>query len=56
PDGGIQTACSEVCPAGAIVFGDINDKHSKASLMIAGRKGFRLLESLGTEPAVYYLI
>ncbi len=48
-------ACAEACPAGAILFGDLdNPKHVVARLSNDPR-AFRLLEDLGTQPKVYYL-
>jgi menaquinone reductase, iron-sulfur cluster-binding subunit len=49
-----QPACAEACPAQAIVFGDLNDAGSPVSRMSKAPESFRLLESLGTEPKVYY--
>ncbi|WP_028316369.1 menaquinone reductase iron-sulfur cluster-binding subunit QrcC [Desulfatibacillum aliphaticivorans] len=60
-----QTACTQACPAGAITFGDlnnerhmvhkvVNDKH-EGHAVLQGRKPFRLLEELDTNPKVYYL-
>jgi Fe-S-cluster-containing dehydrogenase component len=49
-------ACVQTCPTGALVFGDINDPRSTVAMLLAdNRRKFRLLEHLGTEPAVYYL-
>jgi len=60
-----QTACTQACPAGAIVFGDLNNpKHAvhklaQPDLAHEGKprnpKAFRLLERLGTNTKVYYL-
>ncbi len=60
-----QTACSQACPAGAIVFGDLNNEKHRVSALVqpdrahGGRPknpmAFRLLERLGTNPKVYYL-
>jgi molybdopterin-containing oxidoreductase family iron-sulfur binding subunit len=47
-------ACAEACPAGAIVFGDLNDPHSDVAHRAGGRQSFRILERLGTEPKIYY--
>ncbi|MDP3286408.1 MAG: menaquinone reductase iron-sulfur cluster-binding subunit QrcC [Desulfobacterales bacterium] len=50
-----QTACTQACPAGAIVFGDLNNPgHAVYELKKSGN-AFRLLERLQTNPKVYYL-
>jgi molybdopterin-containing oxidoreductase family iron-sulfur binding subunit len=49
------TACSEVCPAGAITFGDLNNPGHRVSQLAKNPYAFRLLERLGTEPKVYYI-
>ncbi|RMG98335.1 MAG: 4Fe-4S dicluster domain-containing protein [Chloroflexi bacterium] len=54
-DGEVQPACGQACPTNAIIFGDLNDPNSQVSRLAANRRGFRLLEELGTEPAVIYL-
>jgi len=54
-DGEYNTACAEVCPAEAIVFGDLNDPNSKVAKLSKHPQAFRLLERLGTEPKVYYI-
>jgi molybdopterin-containing oxidoreductase family iron-sulfur binding subunit len=51
----VQTACSQSCPANAIIFGDLNDKESDMSRMIAGGRSYNLLEELFTKPSVNYL-
>jgi menaquinone reductase, iron-sulfur cluster-binding subunit len=60
-----QTACTQACPARAIVFGDLNnpghqvhrivqpDRHNGYKSM--NPRAFRLLERLGTHTKVYYL-
>ncbi|MBI4602240.1 MAG: 4Fe-4S dicluster domain-containing protein [Planctomycetes bacterium] len=48
-------ACAESCPAGAILFGDLNDPDSEVSLLAKSPRAFRLLEELGTHPKVVYL-
>jgi molybdopterin-containing oxidoreductase family iron-sulfur binding subunit len=54
-DGEIQPACVQTCPSSVFVFGDLNDPGSKASQLARSHRSFRLLEELGTDPAVIYL-
>lgn len=54
-DGEIQTACQQVCPAQAIVFGDLQDPQSRASRLRADHRYYHVLEELGTQPNVGYL-
>jgi len=53
-DGEFQTACSNACNNGAIVFGDINDEDSKVSELRESERMYHLLESVGTRPNVFY--
>ena len=50
-----QPACAEVCPTGAIVFGDLNNPIHQVAEMKEDARAMRLMEDLGTEPKVYYL-
>jgi molybdopterin-containing oxidoreductase family iron-sulfur binding subunit len=54
-DGEIVTACQEVCPAEAIVFGDLNDPASRVSKLKAVPRDYALLSELGTKPRTTYL-
>ena len=54
-DGEVQPACAQACPSQALVFGNKNDEHSRVAQMLPSERQFKLLESLGTEPSVYYL-
>ena len=49
-----QTACSNACDTGAIVFGDINNKESEVSKLKESNRVYHLLESVGTRPNVFY--
>ena len=54
-DGEIKTACQQVCPAQAIVFGDMNDESSKVAKLMKDQRNYHLLEELHILPSVGYL-
>ncbi len=54
-DGDIKLACEQSCPAGAIVFGDMNDPQSKVSSFIQDSRHYRMLEEFNFRPSVGYL-
>jgi MoCo/4Fe-4S cofactor protein with predicted Tat translocation signal len=54
-DGDIRTACQEACASQAIVFGDLNDKTSRVSLMQQDPRAYGLLEDLNVKPRTLYL-
>ena len=51
----IKPACMQACPAGAIVFGNLNDKNSKVSGLFNDPRCYHLLEELHTLPNTGYL-
>jgi len=55
PTDAFTTACAQVCSAGAITFGDINNPESTVSKIRASERGYRLLEYLDIKPRVTYL-
>ncbi|MCB9915570.1 MAG: 4Fe-4S dicluster domain-containing protein [Planctomycetes bacterium] len=48
-------ACAEACPAGAITFGDLNDRDSRVAAMAGSPRARRDYEHIGTRPKIYYL-
>jgi len=54
-DGEITPACVQSCPTEALVFGDRNDPDSRVAKLMKNDRGFKLLGSLGTNPAITYL-
>lgn len=55
-DGDVKTACQTACPAGGIVFGDLNDANSQvAKIFKTEERGYALLEEWHAAPSVRYL-
>jgi MoCo/4Fe-4S cofactor protein with predicted Tat translocation signal len=54
-DGEIKTACQQVCPTQAIVFGDLNKPESAVSRKKASPRNYVLLHELNTLPRTSYL-
>ncbi len=50
-----QPACADICPTGAIVFGDLENPTHRVAKLKDDPRATRLLEDLGTQPKVYYL-
>jgi molybdopterin-containing oxidoreductase family iron-sulfur binding subunit len=55
PDGAIKTACQQVCPAEAIVFGDIHDPATAVAQAKTREQDYALLGYLNIRPRTTYL-
>jgi len=55
PDGAVRTACQQVCPVEAIVFGDVTDKNSAVSIAKAREQDYAVLGYLNVRPRTTYL-
>ena len=54
-DGEITPACAQACPSEAIVFGDLHDRGSRVAVLARSPRGYHVLESRNTKPAITYL-
>ncbi|MGH9582080.1 MAG: 4Fe-4S dicluster domain-containing protein [Bryobacteraceae bacterium] len=54
-DGEIRTACQQVCPTQAIVFGDMNNPSTRVSRLKQEKLKYSLLAELNTRPHTTYL-
>ena len=55
PADAFTTACAQVCPTEAIVFGDISNPESSVSKLRTAERGYRLLEYLNVDARLWYL-
>lgn len=51
----IKPACMQACPAGAIIFGNSNDRNSRVSQLFSDPRRYHLLEELHTLPSIGFL-
>ncbi|MCP4228574.1 MAG: 4Fe-4S dicluster domain-containing protein [bacterium] len=51
----IQPACQQSCPAGAIVFGDVNDPSSEIAAMLNDPRRYEVLGEINLRPSISYL-
>ena len=49
-----ETACSNACSTGAMVFGDINNEEDTVASLTKDKRAYHLLEHVGTKPNVVY--
>jgi molybdopterin-containing oxidoreductase family iron-sulfur binding subunit len=54
-DGEVKTACQQVCPSDAIVFGDLNDESAEIVRRKSQPLDYGLLAELNTRPRTSYL-
>ncbi len=54
-DGDVISACQQVCPTGAIVFGDLNDSSSAVARVDATNRRYKLLAEVGAQPRTTFL-
>ncbi|MBV9656788.1 MAG: TAT-variant-translocated molybdopterin oxidoreductase [Verrucomicrobia bacterium] len=54
PRDSFKTACQQVCPTEAIVFGDLTDPESKVSKVKEQDRDYKVLEYLNVRPRVSY--
>jgi molybdopterin-containing oxidoreductase family iron-sulfur binding subunit len=54
-DGEVVTACQASCPTEAIIFGNLNDPHSRVAKLKATPLNYGLLTELNTRPRTTYL-
>ncbi len=54
-DGDIKTACQQVCPTEAIVFGNLNDATARVTKQQQLPRAYGVLDDLNTRPRTRYL-
>jgi len=51
-----ETACTQACATGAMVFGDINNPEDDVAKLKEDKKAFHVLDAVGTKPNVVYQV
>jgi molybdopterin-containing oxidoreductase family iron-sulfur binding subunit len=51
-----ETACSAACTAGAMVFGDVNNKEDEVTALAEDKRAYHVLDYLQTKPNVVYQV
>ena len=51
----LRPACVEACPAGARIFGDLNDPKSEVSTLLSLNPVQSLKPGMGTRPHAFYI-
>jgi len=54
-DGEIVPACAQTCPTQTIVFGDLNDPHSRVRKLHEQNRAYVILDELNNRPRMRYL-
>ncbi len=54
-DAGLDPACVEACPTGAILFGDLNDPDSPIAKAVARNPVQSIKADMGTRPYTFYI-
>ena len=55
PDGAVQTACQQACPAQAIEFGDLTNRTSRVARSKESPRNYAVLAELAVKPRLTYL-
>ena len=51
-----ETACSQACSTGAMVFGDVNNSSDTVSKLKGDKRAFNVIDYIGTKPNVVYQV